>query len=268
MQRKLLIIKTLYLLVVFSVIIGCKTGDDDSTSVQQFTGMTLQDLTNNSTTTERVAVVEATVPNPNSTSTTNYNGEVRVYLNNQYVLAYPEYIEGEGWVIQRWISLNAGSNTIYVSVYYQGAEFARSNTFTVTGSFPQVPWRFELTWNTAGNDLDLHLVKDDGWTDPNLHCFYANESIQGVTLDYDDTDGYGPENISIEPNAPSGSYKVYVKYFSAESVTESVTATVKIFKNGALIDTKTRAFTASQESDYDVMYEEGKDWYVYEVTIQ
>jgi uncharacterized protein YfaP (DUF2135 family) len=38
-------------------------------------------------------------------------------------------------------------------------------------------------------------------------------------LDYDDTDGYGPENISIETTAPAGSYKLlHTHVFTADDV--------------------------------------------------
>jgi len=63
-----------------------------------------------------------------------------------------------------------------------------------------------LTWNNT-SDLDLHVIDPNGeeiwWNDK-----YAQSD--GI-LDYDDIDGYGPENI-YWPNsqAPNGTYQVYI----------------------------------------------------------
>jgi uncharacterized protein YfaP (DUF2135 family) len=261
---KFLLLGVLTLVLLFSFL-GCTT-DSDEGDPQPF-DMTITGLSSGATTTARSQTINADVPNPNSTSTTAYNGEVRVYVNSDYSIAVPAY-DGTKWRIDRSISINAGSNAIRIDIYSGGNLFARSNTVTITGNFAQVPYRFELTWNTDENDLDLHLVKNDGWGDYNLHCYYGNDSIPGVaSLDYDFTDGYGPENISIELGAPAGTYKVYVKYYSADMVTTTVTATVKIYKNGALLETKTRAFTPAQESYSDMEYEDGKDWLVTTITL-
>lgn len=78
-------------------------------------------------------------------------------------------------------------------------------------------------------------------------------------LDYDDTDGWGPENMSLEETASSGSYKVLVKYYYGDV---TVNATVDIFdQNDALISTHTHQFTASDKSEYDEQ-PEATDWIV------
>ena len=82
-------------------------------------------------------------------------------------------------------------------------------------------------------------------------------------LDYDDTDGYGPENISIETTAPAGSYKLLVKYFWGEV---TVNAAVQIFdQNDALISTHTHVFTADDVS-VDDENPEATDWVVITLT--
>lgn len=69
--------------------------------------------------------------------------------------------------------------------------------------------KITLTWNTT-SDIDLWV------TDPNgERIYYANPvSASGGFLDVDDTDGFGPENIFWENNAPTGSYLVQVHYFA------------------------------------------------------
>jgi len=63
-----------------------------------------------------------------------------------------------------------------------------------------------LTWDNT-SDLDLHVI------DPFGEEIYWNHkfSESGGVLDYDDTDGYGPENIYWPKlQAPSGTYQVFV----------------------------------------------------------
>lgn len=66
-----------------------------------------------------------------------------------------------------------------------------------------------LSWNQA-NDIDLWV------TDPNgeMIVYYNRNSSSGGELDYDDTDGYGPENIYWPSGeAPTGDYLVNVHYY-------------------------------------------------------
>ena len=70
-----------------------------------------------------------------------------------------------------------------------------------------------LTWdNTA--DLDLYVT--DPWGE--TICYYNSTSASGGWLDFDDTNGYGPENVFWENNtAPSGYYEVELDYYSGNS---------------------------------------------------
>jgi len=74
---------------------------------------------------------------------------------------------------------------------------------------PPMALRATLTWNTNGTDVDFWI------TDPNGEkCYYGNRTTaSGLTLDTDDTNGYGPENITTESIIP-GDYLVQVHYYS------------------------------------------------------
>ena len=67
-----------------------------------------------------------------------------------------------------------------------------------------------LTWDNK-SDLDLHVVdpfqEEISWNNPIISS--------GGTLDYDDTDGYGPENVYWpKGSAPNGTYQVFLhNYF-------------------------------------------------------
>lgn len=65
-----------------------------------------------------------------------------------------------------------------------------------------------LTWDTT-SDIDLWVTEPDGTF---IYYDYP-ESPNGGILDYDDVDGYGPENIFWPENAPLGEYIVEVHYY-------------------------------------------------------
>jgi uncharacterized protein YkwD len=72
--------------------------------------------------------------------------------------------------------------------------------------------RIILTWNATPADLEAHITgaNPDGCRQ---HCFYWNRSIPGAVLDADDTDGYGPETITLTASG-TGTYRYYVHDFS------------------------------------------------------
>ncbi len=118
----------------------------------------------------------------------------------------------------------------------------------------------QLVWDSPAADLDLHLVNvsqgdmvygadsDCFWKNCKPTCIPANDcqpilwsdaeaAFQGGNprLDVDDTNGLGPENISLD--APlAGRYRIYVHYYSLVSpdVVEPTTATIRIYIDGVL----------------------------------
>ncbi|QCX01639.1 hypothetical protein FGM00_16535 [Aggregatimonas sangjinii] len=65
-----------------------------------------------------------------------------------------------------------------------------------------------LTWDTT-SDIDLWVTEPDG----NLIFFNEPQSASGGFLDFDDVDGFGPENIFWTENPPLGEYLVQVHYY-------------------------------------------------------
>jgi hypothetical protein len=107
----------------------------------------------------------------------------------------------------------------------------------------------EMQWDRGWGDIDLHLLNvtatpSDGWFWTN-DCYFANRSpdwgpvgaAANPTLDIDDRDGYGPENITIDTMPASGTYHVGVHSYCQSSAGGSgpVNATVRIYCMGALV---------------------------------
>jgi hypothetical protein len=114
--------------------------------------------------------------------------------------------------------------------------------------FSAVPWQtvhVELTWDRSETDVDLHLVSEtDGGAfhmEP-FDCYYENTNpdwgTAGVTvddpsIDIDDVDGYGPENVSLNEPQEGHRYRVSAHYFDDRGVGSS-TVTVRIYLSGLL----------------------------------
>ena len=105
----------------------------------------------------------------------------------------------------------------------------------------EVALRIRLEWNTAGSDVDLHVTDSLG-----RHAYYANKTaIPGGVLDYDDVDGFGPETFTLNTMPAGVTYTVAVHYYSDHG-TGPTTATVKVYLNGALVDTFVQPLTNNQ----------------------
>jgi hypothetical protein len=115
----------------------------------------------------------------------------------------------------------------------------------------------ELSWSTAHGDADLHLLNvgrstaTDWWSTND--CHWRNPTPDwgpaganaNPTLDRDDTDGYGPENITISMNPAAGTYTIGAHYYCQRSVGTGGIApgdgptvgTVRVYCGGALVAT-------------------------------
>ncbi len=81
-----------------------------------------------------------------------------------------------------------------------------------------------LTWDTDSSDVDLYVLEPDGtWV------YYANENGPTASLDADDTDGFGPENIFVPPgNAVNGTYSAAIDMFSLHGITTDTNCTIRV----------------------------------------
>ncbi|MDT8447691.1 MAG: carboxypeptidase regulatory-like domain-containing protein [bacterium] len=94
-------------------------------------------------------------------------------------------------------------------------------------------YRFVLTWGSTPSDLDLYTRTPSG-----TNIYYGNKTPTGlgISLDTDQTSGYGPETITIT-SMSSGTYTVYVHNFSGTSSFSG--ATLKVYSASGLARTLT-----------------------------
>jgi uncharacterized repeat protein (TIGR01451 family) len=116
------------------------------------------------------------------------------------------------------------------------------SSVTVIGTY-QV--KIQLTWDTAGTNVDGHLIRPGGTIFSGVDdCYYGNPhpdwGTQGVIqgdpyLDHDDTDGYGPETIYLSQPFESGDYK-YAVHYRADNGQGATKATVTVWYNGVQVE--------------------------------
>ncbi len=102
-------------------------------------------------------------------------------------------------------------------------------------SVPREGLAVQLSWDRPDNDIDLHLTRTGTWCGLD-DCYFGGTNRnwgggnRNPSLDIDDLEGFGPENIAIEAPA-DGDYTVGVGMYTHDS---DATVTVKIFVGGAL----------------------------------
>lgn len=118
-------------------------------------------------------------------------------------------------------AFGTGSNS--VQVRSADGQHQRRVQFIDQGQASRARLRVVLNWDSAGTDMDLHVISPSG-----QHCFYANRVIGGGgALDVDVTTGYGPE-IFAATNPERGTWQVYVNYFGGGDGASLTTAQVSI----------------------------------------
>jgi hypothetical protein len=114
----------------------------------------------------------------------------------------------------------------------------------VIGSLPSTALFVQLTWDDVTSDQDLHLMKLPEATDLCVEpwdCYFGNRQpawfseqplaeVGNPSLDIDDTDGLGPEAISIAEPEP-GTYRIATHAWRADGPTRN---TVRVYVHGEL----------------------------------
>ena len=106
-----------------------------------------------------------------------------------------------------------------------------------------------LIWETAGADLDIHLLRPSGTYDPTMQdgnnlgdCNYANKTPDWGTegddndnprLLADDINGTGPEEIVLPRAGDTGNYLIWVRWYNGSTTTtvRDVRALVTVYTN-------------------------------------
>ncbi|MDD5031686.1 MAG: putative Ig domain-containing protein [Patescibacteria group bacterium] len=127
----------------------------------------------------------------------------------------------------------------------------REFNFNLAGAGLQGAARFQLTWGSSPADLDSHLRF--GGT----HISFLNKEENGVSLDRDDRDGQGPENIRIETLNAGQTYKYFIHDFSSQYNCDNASfngAKIEIYNSGGV---KVKEYTSARTGNCF--------WYVFDM---
>jgi len=168
------------------------------------------------------------------------------------------------------LTLDRGLNLLYFKTFGKDAngnkiEIANnwgSTPFSIKVDVPQTKVLVTLTWNTPESDLDLYVV------DPNndYSCYFHEKTDDGGFLDFDDTDGYGPEhwtlmtNNTIQYNRP---YKIRVHYYRENQSQPATNYKVVVKTDEGTSNEKTITYTGTlsyASSSNDQYNNTGSDW--------
>lgn len=142
------------------------------------------------------------------------NGEINLQVpSDTYTLEYMK----DGYV------------TEYEEVTVSSQTRENLGTKVMSPNLAEGEWRIVLEWGDNPADLDSHLVSDA------YHIsYYSPAAGQMASLDVDDTDGQGPETITITSLDASDHYEYYVHDFTNSGNANSSAlansgATVKVY---------------------------------------
>lgn len=120
--------------------------------------------------------------------------------------------------------------------------------FSISPELAASQIRIVLEWGSTPHDLDSHLEgTSSGGSSVNVN--FTNREVSGVAnLDVDDTNGGGPETITIDDTRGSYVYKVH--QFSSDGSLATSGATVKIYTGSS-----SQPIVVSVPSDVDSWWE-------------
>ncbi len=127
--------------------------------------------------------------------------------------------------------------------YESHVTFKKSETknldFSLSPEISAGEMRMVLNWGAAPLDLDLHLYTP--LVEGSHHEVYWNNigsknSAPFVYLDHDDTDGFGPETITISKSL-SGVYYCFVENYSTSPSITASSGVVQIYSAAGLVQT-------------------------------
>ena len=142
--------------------------------------------------------------------------------------------------------LRTGDNTIVAVVATTDGQVFASAPVVVKSTAINNTYHIRISWDKNDTDVDLHF----SWNGND--CYYSNKSptwLSAATsprLDVDDTNGFGPENITINALPGSGQYRIWVRYFSDHG-NGATTVYASIFKDGVALMSSARTMADHEE---------------------
>jgi uncharacterized protein YfaP (DUF2135 family) len=200
--------------------------------------------------TERVLTLYGKVANPSLTTAT-------LVIDGDSDQAFEVGLNSGTFSQEVAVEASAEEESHTVEIVAWSGSWEERGSASFTSQVPPAGFRVTLTWNTGGTDVDLWTTDPDG-----EKCYYGNRQTASLlSLDVDNTSGYGPENITA--GVPiAGDYLVQVHYFSDHDSEEAIatSCSVIIRLNEGTPEEETRTY-------YGGLSDSGDMWTVTTITI-
>ena len=158
----------------------------------------------------KVATIRGTVP----------PGKQDLFLQAEDT-RFPLTVNSDGSFSQD-IILKNGANSVEL---FSGS--TRLDSMTINAELDVPALRISLSWVGGNSDIDLYAITG------NDAIWFRHQNRPFGELDRDDTDGTGPEHITI-PNTINGVVQVWVHYYASHDHSGTVEFTVEVFRNDQL----------------------------------
>ena len=143
--------------------------------------------------------------------------------------------------------LKTGDNDIYAGVVTTTGDVYTSPSIKVKSNALLNTYHVRITWDKNDTDVDLHFSWSGG-----SECYYSNKTptwggsaATSPRLDVDDTNGYGPENITIDRLPGSGRYRIHVHYYSDHGKGPT-TVNATVYQNGSPLVSRSNTMSNGQ----------------------
>jgi PKD repeat protein len=171
-------------------------------------------------------------------------------------------LKGQDGVIASFIPTIAGQYTVRLTVNNdQGLQSipTEESDLTING-LANSGILIQLVWDHPSNNQDLHLVhlsSDGNFCSANGDCnpaepspiwFPEHEAATGPNpmLSRDDSDGYGPESITID-TPEAGTYRILTHYAPAPNSSGPTVQQIRVFIDGTLELVESRTLTGAEQ---------------------
>lgn len=212
--------------------------------------ITITDPASGTTINENQTTVTATV-----TATPGQQTSYTIQKVGFIVNGVVQYATLDGDSFSATAVLTTGDNVIKAGVLLGDGSVYISSPVTITSDALNNQYHIQITWDKDNTDVDLHFLwggRED--------CYYGDktpswgDAEHSPKLDVDDTDGYGPENITIQALPGPGHYKIWVYYYSDHD-NGGTNVTAHIYKDGISIYSSSKYMTDGQDwvlFDFDI----------------
>jgi hypothetical protein len=204
---------------------------------------------------ERVLSISGKIANPELATAI-------MFLDNDF--EHPIQLNLNNGTFTQQIALSGSATEVQhtIKVIASSGSNEAEDTMNFTSLVPLTALRMTLTWDTPETDVDFWC------TDPNGdRCWYVTDGTpSGLVLDFDDTTGWGPENITTTTIIP-GDYLVQVHYYDdwgGEGSVGSNCAVVIRQNEGTTSETTTNYYgylgATGDTWDVTTLHYDGRSW--------